>query len=108
MNELTSFTSIQEFLRERREKFFQDLRQKGLNLESAAGLRGSVRLLGENLLSLDNDDTEPEVDTEKLCITRTITTPRKDRYGDVVLPMGYKTHLANYLANPQVFFGHKS
>jgi phage head maturation protease len=106
--ELTQFSQIADLLQERRTSFFHQLRTRGLDAGSASFLRGSVRLLGDNLLSLDNDNTEPEVDTEKLIISRTITTPRKDRYGDVVLPMGCQAHLHNYQANPQVFFGHQS
>jgi phage head maturation protease len=106
--ELTQFSQIADLLQERRTSFFHQLRTRGLDAGSASFLRGSVRLLGDNLLSLDNDDTEPEVDTEKLIISRTITTPRKDRYGDIVVPLGCQAHLHNYLVNPQVFFGHQS
>lgn len=37
-----------------------------------------------------------------------ISTMRKDRHGDIVVPQGCKRTLGDYEKNPVVFFGHKS
>lgn len=108
---MTAQPRIYDFLRQRQQAFARSLRSRGVNLPSTTVLRGAVRLLsdGSNVLGYASDtDYAPQVNESKACATFTITTPRKDRYGDIVLPNGCKAHLANYQQNPQVFFGHRS
>lgn len=47
-------------------------------------------------------------DESQACATFRITSLRRDRHGDVMSPRGCEPHLANYHANPRVFFSHKS
>lgn len=86
------------------------LRREGLNMENANFLRYSVRELGDSALQSysEGSDTVDGDDESALTITRTITTPAIDRYGDIVLPRGCQASLHKYLSNPLVFFAHRS
>lgn len=48
------------------------------------------------------------VDAEKGTITAIVSTNQIDRYGDIILPEAFVSHLASYLANPVFLWGHKS
>ena len=74
-------------------------------------LRHSVRVLsdaGAVTLALGSPSNEVAIDEAMMAATFTVSTPRKDRMGDVVVPRGCLPHLDNYRKNPRVFFAHKS
>lgn len=98
---------IRQFVRERRLAFTEQLRSAGLDEKSAGFLRYSARELGGHLI-LDEDDTDASFDESKLQASFTISTPREDRYGDVIVPRGCLPHIRNFERNPRVFFGHRS
>lgn len=104
---MNTLLNIQDKLNERKRNFLNFLRTEGLNLDSVNFLRYSVKDLG-NSLGLAHETPEDEIDESSLEITRTITTPSTDRYGDIVIPRGCEKSIHKYLNNPQVFFGHKS
>lgn len=103
----------------RSEAYLDRLKAGRLDPADAPSLRHSVRLLsrlgsGAPLLALayspeaDDEHSRPLVDEKEMSATFTITTPRRDRYGDEVVPRGCTPHLANFTRNPRVFFAHKS
>lgn len=108
LKELHGKGAIFDYVAERRRRFYEDMRTRGVDLPSAQLLRGSVYKLSDSTLALDQQGADLEVDPDSRSATFTITTPREDRYGDVVVPKGCLTHLTNYLKNPQVFFSHRS
>lgn len=110
MNELNNtWSDYKDFLEKRKSGFLGRLRSGGVDLSSAQFLRESVRTIGEGVLALDSEGTSTDSDDEEnLTITRTITTPAVDRYGDIVIPRGCMGSLPKYRKNPQVFFAHKS
>lgn len=105
-------SNVHVFLEERRGNYAKHLRAKGIDMPSAALVRGSVYSLGiGETLALDADDDNiprPEVDEANMTATFIISTPRKDRYGDTVVPRGCQPHIENYTRNPRVFFSHHS
>ncbi len=102
--------NVYDLLSKRRDAFTSHLRREGLNLPSAEVLRNTVTRLGESttLAYSDSAAPEPEIDERAMTSSHLITTPAEDRYGDKVMPRGLEPHVANYLKNPVVFFGHKS
>jgi len=104
--------NVYEFLPQRQQLIGSQLRSKGCNLPSDGILRSCVRIQPDGItLSLDADGPglpPVEIDEGKMTATFCITTPRKDRYGDIVIPRGCEPYLENYRRNPRVFFGHKS
>jgi len=102
--------SIYDVLAQRQSAFLGQMRSHGLALPSIAFLSTAVTRLGDsNVLAFgDPEAPEPEVDESDMTASFTITTPARDRYGDVVMPRGCIKTMDQFLKNPQVFFGHKS
>lgn len=102
-------SDVMTFLRRRQNDFLRRIRTTGLDAPSASFLRGAVVPVGENVLAYNQQDHDDvEVATDSLSATFTISTPRQDRYGDVVVPKGCLPHIQNYIRNPQIFFAHRS
>lgn len=62
---------------------------------------------GQLSMGMVNDQPIP-VDTGKQVARFLISSMRKDRDGDIMVPQGCKKTLADYERNPVVFFGHRS
>ena len=101
---------VYDFVKSRRENLLSGFRQNGLDVPSTAVFRSCVNLAadGTTLTLNSGSDADPEVSEKDLSATFIISTPARDRYGDVVVPRGVLPHLGNYRRNPQVFFSHKS
>lgn len=102
---------IYGFLTKRSEALATHLRQEGFDFPDASYLRSCVRTLDSSpTLFLDADQApEPEINPEKNAATFIISTPAKDRMGDIIIPAGCLALLhKNYSKNPRVFFSHKS
>lgn len=96
-------------LEKRKGDFVRTLREKGCDLPSASVYRNAAYRLSPDTLAYDSDGADGvTVDEQKMTSTHVITTPRRDRYGDVVIPRGCEPHLANFAKNPRVFFAHRS
>jgi HK97 family phage prohead protease len=72
------------------------------------GSPGWARALDGKASFADPGAAQAGVDGSTASARFLITTSRKDRHGDVVMPEGCKEFLADYAANPVVFFGHDS
>lgn len=105
--------ALPAFLSQRQQDLFKALRkgQAAFSPELANCLRNSVSLLSAQscLLALpcNSPGVEPVVDEKAMSVTLPISTRAVDRMGDVVEPRGCLPHLANYTANPRVFFSHR-
>lgn len=114
----STFELVAKALESRRESLANALRD-GARLPIEA-LRNSARVLARSpngtlslAISADTSTIEEKdcgvvVDETKMSASFPISTPRKDRMGDVVVPRGCVPHLKNYERNPRVFFAHKS
>jgi hypothetical protein len=101
--------NIPDFLSLRSQRFGEHLRSKGVELPERFDLRSTARSLGGNLLALDSDPEQgPEVNEREMSARFIISTPCKDRAGDVVIPRGCLPHLDSYRRNPVSFFSHRS
>lgn len=108
-DKLFDISSIGSWLTQRKQRFENLLRTEGVSLEDSNFWRNAVKDLGNGLLAASDDSEEaPTLDTSKLKATFTITTSRKDRYGDIVLPRGCESLLSNYKRNPQFLFAHRT
>jgi hypothetical protein len=102
---LTGTAGVLGFI-SRRSRYFA---QKGVLPIHHRGLAGAVTRQGAVALAYtDPEAPVPTVDEAHACATFVITTPRRDRHGDIVVPTGCVPHLANYERNPRVFFSHQS
>lgn len=61
-----------------------------------------------NLLTLSEHDAEPTADPKTMESRFIISSARKDRHGDIVVPQGCTDTLKDYEKNPVVFFAHNS
>ncbi len=102
--------NINDFLLARSQKFSEHLRSRGVDLPEKFSLRHLVRSLGSNLLAMDADpsDAGPEIHEGEMSAKFIVSTPCKDRMGDIVIPRGCLKRLANYQRNPVAFFSHRS
>lgn len=101
-------------IRERDKKSMDHLSQLKSRKGPLAGAPGWALALdgkaafADPLAGLVMKDGKADFDPKSASARFLITSARRDRHGDVVLPEGCKDSLAEYAANPVVFFGHNS
>jgi hypothetical protein len=93
----------------RRQAKLQDLLRKGeFHAPALRQARNWAYPVGKKLGYSDDGAKVKDVDESKMCASFVISSTRRDRHGDVVVPKGCLPHIENFRRNPRVFFGHNS